>query len=410
MSQSATTSSNPSDAVSPGPKKGALVIVFLTVMIDLMGFGLMMPLMSLIARDYGASDATAGMLLATYSLMQLICAPLLGRLSDRIGRRPVILLGLLGSCVSWTIFATAGSLVMLFVARALAGAFGATVQTAQAYVADVTTPETRARGMGMIGAAFGIGYVIGPVIGALLIKSHGSAPAYFAAGLSFTAFLFGLTRLPESRRPDAAPRKEQSGILRLALSDPRRALLLPLYFLMIYCFANFESRFTPFGVDVQGFDRSQMLWIVSLVGFFVAMIQGGSIKKMVKRLGERPLFILGAILFAAGYFLLAIGRSHALFFVASALIGLGQGFSSPTIMAMISKSTPAENQGAVFGVQAALSSLGRVLGHPLSGRIYMVSPSLPFYISAAILVLVAAIVATSSALRGLFGKPAESPA
>lgn len=373
--------------------RGPLLVIFLTVMIDLMGFGLMMPLIPLYARSFGATPAESGLLVATFSLMQLFCAPILGRLSDRIGRRPVLLLGLAGSCVSYAMFAWAPSLLWLFIARALAGAFGATIPTAQAYVADVTTPETRARGMGMIGAAFGIGFVIGPALGGPLSEMADWAPGAFASGLSLIAFVVGVFKLKESRTERSPTRSGLRDAIRVAFSSPARTSLLLLFFVMIYAFANFEAVFTQFGVDVHQFARSDMSYIVALVGFFVALVQGGAIHRLVKKHGERPLFLVGVVLFVAGYVMLAMASGTTLFLVACAVIGLGQGFASPTLQSMLSKATPAESQGAVFGVSQALGSLGRVVGHSLAGVIYMqVAVGAPFLISAAALALAALIL------------------
>lgn len=375
------------------PDRGPLIVVFLTVMIDLMGFGLMMPLIPLYAREYGATPAESGLLVATFSLMQLFCAPLLGRWSDRIGRRPVLLLGLAGSCVSYAMFAWAPNLVWLFVSRALAGAFGATIPTAQAYVADVTTPETRARGMGMIGAAFGIGFVIGPALGGPLSEYADWAPGAFASALSLFALALGFVKLKESRVERGDTRGSLRAAFGVAFSDRSRGALLLLFFVMIYAFANFEAMFSQFGVDVLAFERSEMSYIVALVGFFVALVQGGAIHRLVRKHGERILFVVGVALFVIGYVVLARSRDSTQFLLASAAIGLGQGFASPTLQAMISKATDARSQGAVFGVSQSLGSLGRVVGHSLAGPIYMhAGEGAPFLVSAAALAVAAALL------------------
>lgn len=385
---------------SETPKRAALGVVFLTVMIDLMGFGLMMPLIPLYARDYGAAPEYQGLLVASYSLMQLVFSPILGRLSDRFGRRPILLLGLLGSTIAYALFAAAKSLEMLFVARLLAGTFAATIPTAQAYVADVTTPETRARGMGMIGAAFGIGFVIGPAIGGPLSELHHNAPALFASGLSLLAFTFGLAKLKE---PERRVERSREGLMRgisIAFQDRNRALLLVLFFGLIYAFANFESMFSTFGVEQHAFTRSRMSWLVALVGIFVALVQGGAIHRMVKKYGERPLFAFGAILFAAGFVVLATSESDNGFYLACALIGLGQGFSTPTLNALISKTTSPENQGAVFGVSQSFSSLARVVGHASAGMLYKHAAGAPFLISSGVLLVICGVFMKSAVGRG----------
>jgi MFS transporter, DHA1 family, tetracycline resistance protein len=376
------------------PGKGALFTVFLTVMIDLMGFGLMMPLIPVYAKDFGASAGVSGLLVATYSMMQLVCAPILGRLSDRIGRRPILLLGLGGSCVSYAIFAVAPSLAWLFVSRALAGAFGATISTAQAYVADVTTPETRSRGMGLLGAAFGIGFVIGPALGGLLTQLGNWAPGAFASALSAIAFLVGFRRLVESHVPqERATDNSLAAAFRLAFASRERAALLTLSFVMIYAFANFEAMFSLFGIDTLGLHRSEMAYYVALVGLWVAIVQGGLIHRLVKRLGERMLFVVGAGVFVGGYVLLAQSTSMGAFALACVAIGLGQGAASPTLNAMISAATPASSQGAVFGVSQSLASLARVVGHSISGQVYQrLGAGDSFLISAGALAVGAAVL------------------
>lgn len=390
MSQAAA----PADIAAGAPRRGSLLAIFLTVVVDLMGFGLMMPLLVYYAGEHHASPATAGMLIATFSLMQLLCAPVLGRLSDRFGRRPILLLGLMGSCASYALFAVADSLAMLFVARALAGAFGATISTAQAYVADVTTPETRAKGMGAIGAAFGIGYVIGPLLAGTLWDYGPRVPAIAAACLSFTALLIGFARIVEPPRDGERKMRSAWSLLAAfrALLDPARGALLVVFLISVYCFAHFEAMFTKYGNEQLRFEKGSMAYMVAFVSLFIALVQGGMIRRLVPKYGEAALLKIGLVLLAIAFILLGTVENRGLFFLACALLGTGYGLASPTLNALISKRTAASEQGETFGVTQSLASLGRLCGHYASGVLYGRAAGLPFLVAGALWALCLAIV------------------
>ncbi len=366
-----------------GPARGSLFVIFLTVLIDLLGFGIFIPLLPLYADLYTDDRFLAGALVGTYSVVQLIFLPLLGRLSDRIGRRPVLLMGLGGSAIAYTVFALGESLWVLFVARAFAGMFGATISTAQAYVADVTTPATRAKGMGMIGAAFGLGFTFGPPIGSWAASLGVSAPGFFAAGLSAAAFTMGFFRLPESRRPGTteSSRTFSFGAAVDVFADARRGILLLMFLLQTYAFANLEAMFSLLCKTRFGYGMKQMGYIFLFIGLVVAFVQGGMIGRLVKRHGERRLLTVSTIGLALGFVSLGYAEPKWLFFVSCAVIGLTYGVASPTLNALISRNTAEEKQGATFGVAQSCAGLGRALGHVGSGALFALSPAYPFVLA-----------------------------
>src|SRR5689334_16445878 len=231
----------------PGAGRSPLLFIFLTVFIDLLGFGIVLPHLPVYSKAYGADELTLGLLFSCFSGMQFLCAPMWGRLSDRIGRRPVLIGGLVGTAASYALFAFASSLPLLFASRLLAGFFGANISTAQAYIADVTPPEHRAKSMGLIGAAFGLGFTLGPLFGGELTSLSPMAPGFFACGLSLCAALFGALRLPEPARHGGS-RVFHVKQLERALGEPRISTLMLLTFLSVVAFGSFEAMFTRFGL------------------------------------------------------------------------------------------------------------------------------------------------------------------
>lgn len=383
--------SDPKPAAAGAPARGALALVFLTVLIDLLGFGMIVPLLQVYARDYHASGVTIGWLMAVFSLMQLVFSPFWGRVSDRIGRKPVLLIGLFGSFGSYLLFAFADSIPLLFASRIFAGFFGANIATAQAYVADVTTPENRAKGMGLIGAAFGIGFVFGPPIGGWLAHVSPSAPGLFAAALSLCAFLFGATRLKESHRPGDPSARRTFGLpdVKRALGSGRLAALMVGYFVITACFSSFESTYFNLGRIVLEYETWQMGLLLGAAGLFSAAVQGGMIHRLVKRHGERALLVAGPLLLGLGYFGVAYAEQVAPFLGASLVVGLAYGLCNPPLTALLSKNAAPAAQGATLGIAQSFSSLGRVVGPLAAGAAWDVDIRLPYLICGAVLIGVA---------------------
>jgi len=341
-------------------------IVFLIVFIDLVGFGIVIPILPLYADEYGPSPLVFGLLMASFSIMQFVFAPILGRLSDRIGRRPVLLVSLAGSAVGYVLFGIAGSLGMLFASRIVDGISGGNISTAHAVIADITGPEDRAKGMGLIGAAFGLGFIFGPAIGALLVTVAPWMPGIAAAVASTIAFILVLTRLPETldtsvqreaRRHPFNPR----GLAR-TMSHPLVGLCMLMAFCTIFAFANFETTFAQFAKLRFSFSISTIAWLFVYAGILGAVVQGGLVGKLSKRFGEARLVVAGTglSLLALGFLPYVPGTGPLL--ATLAVLALGQGIAHPSLTALTSKLAAPDEVGGVMGVFQGMASLARIIG------------------------------------------------
>ena len=373
--------------------KSPLIAVFLTVVIDLLGFGIVMPLLPRYAALHGATGLERGLLFACFSGMQFLFAPLWGRVSDRVGRRPVLLLGLVGSVVAYLLFAvaelTAFALPLLFVSRIAAGISGATISTASAYIADVTTPEQRGRGMALIGAAFGIGFTLGPVIGGLGHSIHVSAPGLFAAGFSALAFLFAWRNLPEPDRHQAARARgwlERSAV-RAALATPSIARLLLLAVLATSAFAMFESTLSVLTEHEFGLSTPENGWLFAYIGLWLILAQGLFVRRLMPRLGEVTLVRAGTVLLAGGLAAVALASSTVALYAVIPLTVVGFAFLTPSLSSLVSRRTSPQTQGEVLGLYQSGLSLARIIG-PLAGNALQdVGFSLPYLAGAGALAL-----------------------
>ena len=363
-------------------RKASLAVLFLTVFIDLIGFGMVIPFLSFYAREYGASGIADGAVVGIYSIMQFFFAPVWGRLSDRVGRRPVILISLTASCTGYLLFAFSHSLAVLFASRVIAGVGGANIGTAQAYIADSTSPENRAKGMGLIGAAFGLGFILGPPMSALLAElgtKHGMAgnllPGLVAAGLSFTAFLIALSVLAESKPRDVVPRSGvppqfDMRLWREIAAHPLLASLMTALFLTLLAVAGMEISVTLHGRDRFQFRQRDMAYLFLFMGVIVAGIQGGLIGRFVKRVGEVGVIVIGAASFTIGFMLVPSVWRLWLLYVVAFLIAIGQGLCYPALTALLSKIAPENERGSLLGLATSVGSLARFLGPLLSGFLY----------------------------------------
>jgi MFS transporter, DHA1 family, tetracycline resistance protein len=383
------------------PARSPLVVVFVTVFIDLLGFGIIIPLLPFYAETFGAHAFIVAMLSTSFSLMQFIFAPIWGRLSDRIGRRPIIVFGLLGSCLSYLAFGLATSLTALFAARIFAGIAGANIPTAQAVVADVTTPENRAKGMGMIGAAFGMGFIFGPAIGGYLSRFGYATPAFFASALSLANFIAAWFLLPETLKPEhrAIERVGRLDALRAALARPHLPLLLLIGFLVVAAFSGFENTFALFAEQRYGFHASTIGYIFAFIGIILVIVQGFLVGKTVKILGEHHIVPISLAIVAIGLLMIPGVHSIPALLVANGVLAIGMGFNNPSLMSLISRYTAAEDQGGVLGLTQALSSLGRIVGPMWAGfafdRFGIGAP----YVSSAVVMGVACALAVTALWR-----------
>ena len=353
-------------------KRSPLLVIFVTVFIDLVGFGIVIPVLPYYAEGtrFGATPREVGLLFASYSVMQLIFSPVLGRLSDKYGRRPILIISLLGTCLGFLILGFATTLAMLFIGRIIDGISGGNISTAQAYIADVTTTENRAKGMGLIGAAFGLGFVFGPAIGGILSRWGTNVPFLFAGSLAFLNVILLYFTLPETvtrdhpARVSAASGRGWKQVID-AFRQPQLAFLLAIYFLSIVAFSIMTTVFALFMMFRLGYDPWHSGWIFAFVGIVSAVIQGGLIGRLVKRFGEPTLVIVGGFLFTVSLFASPfVGPAIGLIGILSiaALSSIGNALAAPSLTSLASKSATAGEQGSVLGVMQSVASLARAVG------------------------------------------------
>ena len=359
--------------------------VFLTVVVDLIGFGIVLPLLPLYAQRFDAKGWQIGLLFSSFSAMQFLFAPIWGRISDRVGRRPVLLIGLAGSVVFYTVFGLADSLAWLFVARIGAGVCGATISVSNAYIADVTPREQRARGMALIGAAFGIGFTIGPPLGFFamhqgeLLHEGGFVPASFvlglpgflAAAISLVSFLWTLTSVGEPERHEGTVRKLfDLEALRKARSAGMLEFLLAFQLLSVFAFSNFEATLSLTLKDRFGYTKAESGLVYLFIGVTLALAQGFLVRRLLLRVPERTMIRAGFLVMAAGLAGLAASDGLPLLLVSLATAVTGFGCVTPSLSALVSKQAGPADQGGIMGLAASASALGRILGPFVGSTIY----------------------------------------
>jgi len=381
---------------------GRLGAIFLTVFLDLLGFGLVIPLLPRYAQSLSATPLQIGLIAACYSGMQFLFVPVWGALSDRVGRRPILLVSILATAGSMTMLGFAESLTMLVLARLFGGIATANIAVAQAYIADTTTHETRARGMGLIGVAFGLGFVLGPFVGGVLSAISLETPARVAAVLAVGNFVWAYFALPESlpKESRGPGRKVKIGIdlisLRRVLGYPGLAIGIVLFFVATVSFANLEQTFALYAHDEFGLDAKKTGYILGMVGVIAMIVQGGLIGRLNARFGEVRLMRMGNLLQAIGFFLIAYSAGHRLsvLYGGVAVMSVGNGLVNPSISTYVSRRAPAEAQGESLGVMQSMGALARVAGPTLGGFLYGYGHRLP-YLSGAIGLCVAFVLALS---------------
>ena len=358
-----------------------LGVVFTVVFIDLLGFGIVLPLLPTYAATFGVSPAAIGLLVTSFSLLQLVAVPVWGGISDRLGRRPVLIVGLVGSTASYLLFAFAHTYGVLLVSRIVAGAMGATVGVAQAYIADVTAPERRTHAMGMLGAAFAMGFILGPAIGGML-SVHGYASAgLVAAGLCAANAVAAVAWLPETPQHRAARSRER---VRLGpLAAPFAASLL-----VTAAFAVLHVTLPLFGQDVLRDTPRRMGMLFAYMGVVSAIVQGGVVGRLAPRVGERRLAVTGALLLAAGLALTSATSGGSVLLVALGVLTAGSALATPSIYAVVSRSAAPGQQGAALGLTQTASTLGRIAGPTVAGFLIGASGiTAPFWAGAALAML-----------------------
>jgi DHA1 family tetracycline resistance protein-like MFS transporter len=375
-------------------KPGLPVIVFL----DLVGFGFILPQLPYYAERFGATGVWVGAILTAYSAAQLVGASLLGRLSDRVGRRPVLLMSLAGSAASFLIFGLAGSLWVLLAARALAGLFGGSIAAAQAVIADVTTPGERARYMGLLGASIGLGFVFGPALGSGLARFGFGAAAFTAAGLAAANLVFAVLRLPETRsseqRQHPHSRLDWSHLLD-ALRHRSIGRLLTATFLSTLGFVAMEATFALLGEARLGLDAGRLGLVFAYVGVVMVIVQGGLVGRLAQRFGERALATVGALLMAASLGTLPFAPSLGAALVVLGGLAIGQGLTTPMLATLLSRAADADEQGGTLGLGQSIAAAARAVGPIGAGWLYDRAVGAPYATSAAVMVLAALLVGTA---------------
>jgi DHA1 family tetracycline resistance protein-like MFS transporter len=360
-----------------------LLIIFLTIFVNLVGFGIIVPLLPFYAETFGASPLVIGLLFAAFSIAQLVASPVLGDLSDRYGRRPVLIFSLIGTVVSFVMMAMAHSVLMLFVARIVDGLSGGNISTARAYVADVTEPKDRARAFGLIGAAFGLGFILGPAMGGLLSIISYTAPIWAAAAITLVAAIMAFVWLPETVHRTTAGSGMPFANLGRMMQRPglRRVLLIDFFYW--FSFAIFQTTFALFASRRFGFNAAQTGYFFAGFGVLGAVVQGAFIRPVVHRLGDKPTFTAGLLFTVAGLVAATLVHSVMLLVVALIPLALGIGFGHPTMASLVSRAGGADEQGRVQGAAGAIESLARTLG-PVWGNasLQRFGDSMP-YLSAA---------------------------
>jgi DHA1 family tetracycline resistance protein-like MFS transporter len=339
-----------------------LLIIFLKVFVNLVGFGIIIPLLPFYAETFGASPLVIGLLFAAFSLAQLIAAPALGALSDRWGRRPVLIFSLIGTVVSFVLLALAQSLTLLFVARVIDGLSGGNITTARAYIADVTEPEDRARAFGMLGAAFGMGFIVGPGLAGVFAHISYTAPIWAAAAITLIATAMAWLWLPETVHRGLAVSVSPWRALPDVLSRRNLRPLLIADFIYWCSFAVCTTTFALFASRRFGFNVVQTGYVLAAFGLLGVLVQGGMVGTVVRMLGVLRTLLVGLVIAAAGWGLVAISGSVGMFLLALIPAGLGTGLCNAAIVTLVSHSASKDQQGAVQGAAGALESFGRAIG------------------------------------------------
>jgi len=415
-------------------RKPSVLVVFLTVFIDLIGFGIVVPLVPLYSRNLvpsvvtplWAQGLTIGAIIASYSAMQFIFSPIWGRWSDRIGRRPILLISTAGAAGSYVLFALSAGLEtplaalgLMVLSRSLAGLFGGNITVAQAYIADITPPENRSKRMGLIGMAFGLGFIFGPVIGGLSLKYLGtSGPGWVAAVFCAANFLLALAILGESRQASSVKAAQRPHLeqWKHTLTQPRIGLLILVFFLGTFCFSCFESTLPlivsdNFHIDLKSrqASASTVTYLFAFCGIIGAFVQGGMIGRMVKAMGEPKLIALSMVLTAISFCLIPFikgaselswgilftreGLNWDLMLFALALLSVGSSLTRPPLFGLLSNLTPSNEQGATIGVAQSAGSLARIVGPPFATTLLSYVPPLPYLFCAAVLLLASFMLA-----------------
>ncbi|MBT2756522.1 MFS transporter [Mesobacillus foraminis] len=358
--------------------KKALPILFAIMFLVMVGFGIIIPVLPFYAEEIGASPLQLGLLMGVYSVMQLLFAPMWGRISDRIGRKPVIMIGIAGLALSFFLMAVSSQLWMLFAARMIGGILSsANMPTVMAYVADITSEEDRGKGMGIIGAAVGLGFIFGPAIGGVFSKESLSTPFYIAGASSVITLILVLFVLKESLSPELRQSHFKKGESILSAFKGPSSILFILQWFVSLSLSGLEATFAYFGAEKAGLGATSLGYIFMIMGLAGAIVQGGLVGRLTKKLGEGFVIQLGIVISALGFGLILLIDSFLTAAVFLTVFGIGNGFIRPSVSSLLTK-TSAAGHGSTTGLLSSFDSLGRVIGPPMGGWLFSVSMGLPY--------------------------------
>ncbi len=364
--------------------QASLGSLFSVIVLDLIGFGVVIPILPFFAEAYGANATVLGLLLTSYAAMQFLFSPLWGRLSDKLGRKRVLLFTMTGSFLGMVILGFAPSLLFLFLGRILSGIFGANISVATAYITDVTSDADRAKGMGLIGAAFGIGFILGPALGGVLSVYGYAVPLLTAAGLGLLNIFFAWWSLGESK-----PKSEEAPKTKVKiLKDPAIFKMCALYFIYTLGITQLEATFAFLMMDRFGYDAQNVAYILVLMALIMVAVQGGLIRRLVPMYGEKKLLLVGAFLMAGAFVVIPASASVAILLIPLCVSSLGRGLSQPSFLSLVSQMADTRARGSVMGVFQSSASLGRVFGPVTAGALYDWNIGYPFIFAAILLAVV----------------------
>lgn len=371
-----------------------LLTIFLIVFIDLLGFGLILPLLPYIAESYSANPLIIGVLSATYSLFQFIAGPILGRLSDRYGRKKILIISQAGSVLGYLLLATANSLPLLFLSRVIDGITGGNISIAQAYMADITDKKTRAKGMGLLGAAFGLGFMLGPATGGYLSRFGFAIPALAAALIGTLTTLMTIFFLKETVNLKSSLHSSNTKLtwekFQSLLNKQPIGLLIIVCFLISLGFAGMQGTYAIWAQDTFNWGPSQVGSIFAYIGILSILIQTQLLHRLISYFGEKKLLIISLPCLALGFLLLSLTHSLPLHLFANFFIVLGNSLANPTLNALATENIEPSEYGETLGVLQSAGSLGRIIGPAMAGELYFViGKNAPFQLSSVILVLTA---------------------
>jgi len=381
-------------------QRRTLTLIFLTVFLDLLGVGILIPILPFLVRQFQTDATTVGLLSLSYSAAQFVATPILGVLSDRYGRRPILVFSIFGSAMGYFLFGWAGTLWLMFFARIVDGITGGNISTAQACIADISSPADRAKNFGIIGMAFGLGFIIGPALGGFLSKIDIHAPAYAAGGMALVTSLFAYFLLPETlpveRRKAGAAEWSDLNPLRPVVAAFRnealRVLLVSL-FLLNFAFAALQTNFSLFTLARFAWGPEDNAWVFAFIGLMVAFNQGFLVRKLLPIWKERPLALAGYAFFALGFLWIAVAPAGWMMYPASGLIAVGSSFTNPTLTAFISQRVSDRERGSMLGTTQAVLSLTRVVGPLWAGLVFDHFGTGAPYSTGAVFIVVAALCA-----------------